>query len=107
MPRLFSALPLELQYHILTYNRNFVLKNGKLVEIKRIDPMKYALLRGIPRIIILDDDISEVVLPIQNLTHFFCLLSTNYNGVRAMELQKLASEHGNTYFLDYITHVIL
>ena len=35
--------PLEIVYHILSYNRHFVIKNGKLVTIKRIDISKYNL----------------------------------------------------------------
>ena len=35
--------PLEIVYHILSYNRNFVIKNGKLVTIKRLDISKYNL----------------------------------------------------------------
>ena len=36
-------LPLEIVYHILSYNRHFVIKNGKLITIKRLNMSKYNL----------------------------------------------------------------
>ena len=36
-------IPLELIYHILSYNRHFVIKNGKLITINRLDMSKYNL----------------------------------------------------------------
>jgi len=36
-------LPLEIIYNILTYNRHFVIKNGKLITINRLDMSKYKL----------------------------------------------------------------
>ena len=33
--------PLEIVYHILSYNRHFVIKNGKLITIKRLNISKY------------------------------------------------------------------
>jgi hypothetical protein len=40
---MYKSLPLEIIYHILSYNRNFVIKNGKLFTIKRLDMSKYNL----------------------------------------------------------------
>jgi len=36
-------LPLDVIYHILSYNRNFVIKKGKLHTIRRLDMSKYNL----------------------------------------------------------------
>jgi hypothetical protein len=36
-------LPLELKYHILSYNRNFILRSGRLHTIRRLDMSKYKL----------------------------------------------------------------
>ena len=61
-------------------------------------------LAAIPKIKLLEEDVSEAVLPIKNSNQFFCLLSTNYNRHHTIELQKLSNQYGNTYFLDYITY---
>jgi len=38
-----DSLPIDIIYHILSYNRNFVVKNGKLRTICRLDMSKYNL----------------------------------------------------------------
>lgn len=38
-----DRLPLEIIYNILSYNRNFVVKKGKLHTIRRLDMSKYQL----------------------------------------------------------------
>ena len=40
---MYNSLPLEMKYHILSYNRHFVIKNGKLITINRLDMSKYNL----------------------------------------------------------------
>ena len=40
---MYNSLPLEMKYHILSYNRHFVIKNGRLVTINRLDMSKYNL----------------------------------------------------------------
>ena len=40
---MYNSLPLEIKYHILSYNRQFIIKNGKLITIKRLDMSKYNL----------------------------------------------------------------
>ena len=37
------TLPLDIIYHILSYNRHFVIKHGKLHTIRRLDMSKYNL----------------------------------------------------------------
>ena len=36
-------LPIDIIHHILSYNRNFIIKNGKLHTIRRLDMSKYNL----------------------------------------------------------------
>ena len=38
-----EALPLDIIHNILSYNRNFVVRKGKLYTIKRLDVSKYKL----------------------------------------------------------------
>ena len=40
---MYNSLPLEMKHHILSYNRHFVIKNGKLITINRLDMSKYNL----------------------------------------------------------------
>jgi len=40
---MYNSLPLEMKYHILSYNRHFVIKNGKLITINRLDMSKHKL----------------------------------------------------------------
>jgi hypothetical protein len=40
---MYNSLPLEMKYHILSYNRHFVIKDGRLVTINRLDMSKYNL----------------------------------------------------------------
>jgi hypothetical protein len=40
---MYNFLPLEIKYNILSYNRHFIIKNGKLLTIKRLDMSKYNL----------------------------------------------------------------
>ena len=42
-------LPLEIIYHILSYNRHFLIKNGKLITINRLNMSKYLDLVISPR----------------------------------------------------------
>jgi hypothetical protein len=101
---MFQALPLDAVHHILSYDRRFAVKHGKLVEFKRLDLTKYAFLLNLPRVKMLEDDVSEVVLPIKNSTCYFCLLSIQCNATNGLEFQKLSRENGTTYFLDYATY---
>jgi hypothetical protein len=103
---LFRALPLEALHHILSYNRHFVVRNGKLIQINRLDLAPYAFLLNLPKIKVVEDDVSEVVLPIKNSNCFFCLLSIHYNASNGLELQKFARDYGVTYFLDYVTYTV-
>jgi len=43
MHKYLDTLPREIIYHILSYNRHFVIKNGKLITINRFDMSKYNL----------------------------------------------------------------
>ena len=38
-----DSLPIDIIHHILSYNRNFVIRRGKLHTIRRLDMMKYNL----------------------------------------------------------------
>lgn len=62
-------LPIEIIYNILSYNRHFIIKNGKLVTINRLDMSKYNL------------DISPRVylktFPLQNSTYGFYIRFNN------------------------------
>lgn len=102
-----NLLPLDIVYHILTYDRRFVFREGNLIQINKIDKNKYKFLLDIPKIQILEDNIPEVLLPINESVHFFCLMSTNYNHQHAIELQKLTSYNGFTCVLDIITYNIV
>jgi hypothetical protein len=101
---LFRALPLDLVHNILAYNRGFAVKNGKLVDIHRLDLRKYAFLLDLPKIKALEDDVAEVVLPIRNSNCYFCLLYIQCNAASGLELQKLCIENGTSSFLDYVTY---
>ena len=93
-------------HHILSYNRNFIFRNGKLIQINRIDLSPYQFLLKIPKIKVLDNEIAEVVLPIKNSDCFFCLMSIHYNATNGLELQKFARDYGVLYFLDYVTYTL-
>ena len=102
----FKELPRELVYHILSFNRHFVVRNGQFIQINRLDLGPYAFLLAIPKIKMLEDTISEVVLPIKNSNCFFCLMSIHYNESNGLELQKFARDQGVLYFLDYMTYTL-
>ena len=40
---MYNSLPKEIIYHILSYNRHFLIKDGKLRTIYRLDMSKYNL----------------------------------------------------------------
>lgn len=43
MPKTLDSFPIEIIYNILSYNRHFIIKNGKLVTINRLNMSKYNL----------------------------------------------------------------
>ena len=55
---LFSKLPKELVYHIISYDKHFKLRKGKLASIIAFDDPRRSVLTEIPRI----DDIGHVML---------------------------------------------
>lgn len=38
-----DSLPIDIIYHVLSYNRNFVIRKGKLYTINRLDMSQYNL----------------------------------------------------------------
>ena len=69
-----DKLPIELVNEILTYDNRFVLRNGKIIEIKRIpktDP-RYKMLLQIPRLNFHSiHGISYIYLPITKNKDYF------------------------------------
>jgi hypothetical protein len=102
-----NLLSLDLVHGILMYDRRFIIREKKLVEIGKINLKKYKLLLDIPKKEIIEDNILEVLLKIKDSVNYFCLMSTDYNNEYAIELQKLSFYDGKTYFIDSIIHDIV
>ena len=102
-----NLLSLDLVHGILMYDRRFIIREKKLVEIGKININKYKLLLDIPKKEIIEDNILEVLLKIKDSVKYFCLMSTDYNNEYAIELQKLSLNDGKTYFIDSIIHDIV
>jgi len=102
-----NLLSLDLVHGILMYDRRFIIREKKLVEIGKINLKKYKLLLDIPKKEIIEDNILEVMLKIKDSVNYFCLMSTDYNNEYAIELQKLSLNDGKTYFIYSIIHDIV
>jgi hypothetical protein len=102
-----NLLCLDLVHGILMYDRRFIIREKKLVEIGKINMNKYKFLLDIPKKEIIEDNIPEILLKIKDSENYFCLMSTDYNNEYAIELQKLSLNDGKTYFIDSIIHDIV
>ena len=102
---MFQALPLDAVHHILSYDRRFAVKHGKLVEFKKIDVSKYAFLLNLPTKTV-QKHVAEVVLPIHS-TSFFCLISVPHKTTHGLVLQKVSNKTGKGFFLDYAKHTFV
>jgi hypothetical protein len=101
----FVSLPTDIIYNILTYNRHFIIKNGKLITIKRLDMSKYNL------------DISPRVylktFPLQNTIYGFYVRFKNtrfrlyYREINEIEIIfENMTKHGDNYYIEWHSYYI-
>ena len=88
-----SPLPLDIIHYILTYDHRFIIRDGKLIQINRIDitDNKYAGLWGSKQGVMntcrkdFDEENVSVYLPITAIKFYYFQYSNNELRLRKME----------------------
>jgi len=102
---MLDFFPIEIIYNILSYNRHFIIKNGKLITINRLNMSKYNL------------DISPRVylktFPLQDSVHGFYIRFKNtrlrlyYRETDEIEIIfETMTKHGENYYIEWHSYYI-
>ena len=105
MDNLFANLPLEIIHHVLTFDRRFVLRNGKLEQINLIskEDKRYDMLREIPsKVFDPNDGTTYVYLNIDDEKDIYIVHVPNYN---CIQYQILGYDENIVYHIDGHTHI--
>jgi len=105
MHKSLDYLPREIVYHILSYNRQFIIKNGKLITIKILDMSKYNLE--------ISPKVHMLVYPLDNCIYGFYVQFKNkrlrlyYRETEEIEIIfETVSKYNNDYYVEWHSYYI-